>query len=110
MRKSLCVMLLLLSGCATSFQGGAHFPGGRGACQQKCGLQGLSMAGLVYMGEYSSLCEVPSSDKSASLSSGATGGAAVAVMTQMQNAQAATMISTMLIIGMTTGVGLGAGG
>ncbi|HET8939987.1 MAG TPA: hypothetical protein VFN67_41385, partial [Polyangiales bacterium] len=106
------VMLLLLSGCATSFQGGAHFPGGRGACQHKCGLQGLSMAGLVYMGEYSSacLCEVPSSDKSASLSSGATGGAAVAVMTQMQNAQVATMVSTMLIIGMTTGVGLGAGG
>jgi hypothetical protein len=65
------------------------------------------------MGEYSSacLCEVPSDGgKSASLSSGGTAGAAVAVMTQMQNAQVASMVSSMLIIGMMTGVGVGAGG
>ena len=51
-----CALLLSLPACATSFTGSAHIEDGRAGCEQKCAGQGLSMSGLVYLGEYSSAC------------------------------------------------------
>jgi hypothetical protein len=48
--------LALLSACATSFTGSAHVQGGRAGCETKCSVQGLTMSGLVYLGEYSTAC------------------------------------------------------
>lgn len=81
-------------GCATSFTGSAHIEGGRNGCEAKCRGQGMQVAGMVYMGEYSSacVCEVPRSGASSGHSAligsagGAAGGAA-GVWMQMQAAQ-----------------------
>ena len=58
-----CVTLMLCGslGCATSFTGSAHVENGRAGCEDKCKGQGMQVAGMVYMGEYSSacVCEVP---------------------------------------------------
>lgn len=114
MRRYVSMLALcLLSACATSFQGKPHFEGGRASCQQKCSLQGLEMAGLVYMGEYSSacVCEMPGSHKHAARgATSATTAAAVGVMLQMRAQAAASMLTTMLLVGTITGVGVGAGG
>ena len=48
--------LAALSGCATSFTGDAHVPGGASGCQSACSAQGLEMVGMVLMGEYSDGC------------------------------------------------------
>jgi hypothetical protein len=72
-----------LSACATAFTGSPHVEGGRTGCQTKCNAQGMAVAGMVYMGEYSSacICEVPGAGHATLLqgATGATGGAAVAV-------------------------------
>src|SRR5688500_16657268 len=47
---------LLLAGCATSFTGDAHYPGGPGACFRDCQEQRMVMAAYVHMGEYSTGC------------------------------------------------------
>jgi hypothetical protein len=83
-----------LVGCATSFTGSPHIENGRAGCEEKCKGQGMQVAGMVYMGEYSSacVCEVP---KSAALSrremligsAGAVGGASAGVMMQMRRMQ-----------------------
>src|SRR5260370_24250193 len=54
-------LALGLAGCATSFTGNAHVENGRAGCEEKCRGQGMQIAGMVYMGEYSSacVCEVP---------------------------------------------------
>jgi hypothetical protein len=87
-------MLLLaaygVSGCATSFVGSAYIEGGRSGCEQTCRGEGLQMAGLVHMGEYSSacICEVPRADaataaRTSLLSAGAgAAGAATGVIMQ----------------------------
>lgn len=51
----------LIAGCATSFTGSPHVENGRSGCESKCKGQGMEVAGMIYMGEYSSacVCEVP---------------------------------------------------
>lgn len=45
-----------VSACATSFTGSAHVENGRQGCEAKCKGQGMELAGMVYMGEYSDAC------------------------------------------------------
>jgi hypothetical protein len=118
MRRYSWLTLLLLGGCAhvTSFEGKAQIEGGRATCQQKCGLQGLQMSALVYMGEYSSacVCEIPGGNgASAARGAGAaTTAGAVGVVMQMRNAEEAAFstIASMIVLGTITGAGIGAGG
>jgi hypothetical protein len=90
----LALMALWLQACATSFTGSAHIEGGRSGCESKCAGDGLTMSGLVYLGEYSSACvcsvaTAPAGDQAAAQrSSDDTAGAAAAgavagVMMQM---------------------------
>jgi hypothetical protein len=84
---------LLLAGCATSFTGSPHVENGRSGCELKCKGQGMEVAGMVYMGEYSSacVCEVPGQHASRRRlllgTSGAVAGAAAGVEMQRQQAQ-----------------------
>ncbi|MBE7486256.1 MAG: hypothetical protein HS104_40595 [Polyangiaceae bacterium] len=48
--------LLFLLSCATNFTGSPHVEGGRAGCEKKCKAQGMEVAGMVYMGEYSDAC------------------------------------------------------
>jgi len=41
-------------GCQTQFTGSPHV--GVDVCEAKCTASGMQMAGMVYMGEYSSAC------------------------------------------------------
>ncbi len=78
------------SACATSFTGSAHVDDGRAGCERKCKGQGMEVAGMVYMGEYSDacICSVPgqtSSRTKLKLSGGgAVAGGAAGVVMQMQ--------------------------
>jgi hypothetical protein len=91
------IMALVLSsglGCATSFTGSPHIEGGRNGCEAKCRGQGMQIAGMVYMGEYSSacVCEVPrsaasSKDRDMLVGSAGASGAAVGVVMQMARQQ-----------------------
>jgi hypothetical protein len=86
-------MTVALGGCATSFTGSPHVEDGRAGCEKKCKGQGMEVAGMVYMGEYSSacVCEVPGQSASnrrlLMAGAAATGGGAVAVETQRRAAQ-----------------------
>ncbi len=65
MNRSFIIISLLattLGACTTSFTGSAHVKGGRAGCEKKCAQEGMRMAGMVFMGEYSDacVCEVPS--------------------------------------------------
>lgn len=89
--KTIVVMVLALAGCRTEFYGSPHID--PGTCQQKCGAANLQMAGMVYMGEYSSacICEIPhpppaAAPGAATTSAGVT-GVAVAVIDQMRRDQ-----------------------
>jgi hypothetical protein len=93
MMKSRLFALLLASlstGCATNFTGSAHIEGGRATCEKKCAGQGLTMSGLIYMGEYSSacVCSVPGGSASTLGNSAVAAGAAGVVM-QMRNSESA---------------------
>ena len=88
---AVAVVLSSALGCATSFTGSAHVEGGRGGCEAKCRGQGMQIAGMVYMGEYSSacVCEVPRTTGSAEHrdlvgSAAGSSGAAAGVIMQMQ--------------------------
>jgi hypothetical protein len=85
------IATLFLAGCATTFTGDAHVPGGRSGCVDMCQAQGMDVAGMVFMGEYSSacVCEVASGDSAAVSSSAvaAAGGSAAGVVLQMRAAQ-----------------------
>jgi len=48
--------LVSMMGCATNFTGSPHVEGGRSGCEKKCRAQGMEVAGMVYMGEYSDAC------------------------------------------------------
>lgn len=50
------ISLATLLGCATSFTGSPHVEDGRAGCDKKCKSQGMEVAGMVYMGEYSDAC------------------------------------------------------
>lgn len=100
----LCVLIVgmcwLGCACATSFYGSAHVEGGRAACEAKCAGQGLSMSGLVYLGEYSSacVCSVAGTDASSApspreLSQSAAASAAAVVAGVVMRMNADTRIS-----------------
>ncbi len=89
----------MTSACATSFTGSAHIEDGRTGCEAKCSGQGLTMTGLVYLGEYSSACVcsvdepgapgiggVSMSGVNDSAAASAAGGAAGVIM-QMREAE-----------------------
>jgi hypothetical protein len=90
----LLAMALSIGGCATSFTGDPHIENGRSGCEAKCKGQGMALAGMVFMGEYTSgcVCTVPGQSASvggrvfAAAQAGATAGSAGVVM-QMRRAQ-----------------------
>jgi hypothetical protein len=93
-KGSVILAALSLVGCATSFTGNAHVENGRAGCEEKCKGQGMQVAGMVYMGEYSSacVCEVPHGSASSSrreflLGSAGSSGGAVGVMVQTRRQQ-----------------------
>jgi hypothetical protein len=105
MKTILACLVTLTIGCQTTFTGDPHIDPGQ--CQAKCQSNRMEMAGMVYMGEYSSacLCEVPhapqpqdgapgravSSDterRTLLLGDAGGGGAAAGVVMQMRQAQA----------------------
>lgn len=80
-------ILVLVAGCATSFTGAPHIEDGRAGCEAKCRGQGMALAGMVFMGEYTSgcVCAVPGQTASrqqllAAAGAGAGAGAAGVVM------------------------------
>lgn len=81
------VAFLLAAGsaCATSFYGSPHVEGGAKACQAKCQNQGLEMAGMVFMGEYTDgcICAVPGKVEEAQNGAAEAAGGTVGV--EMQN-------------------------
>lgn len=97
MRNLLIGLLLLGSsvGCTTQFIGDPHIS--PAACQARCAQSNLQMAGMVYMGEYSSacICEVGKAGGPAGLASAGALGAAPGVIMQMQREQAAAAKATM---------------
>jgi hypothetical protein len=62
----LVLVSVVATGCATGYAGSAHVSG-RTACEEKCKAQGLSLAGMVFMGDYTSgcVCTVPGQAASA---------------------------------------------
>ncbi len=84
------------AGCATSFTGDAHFPGGARGCYDHCQGAGMQMGSMVYMGEYSSacVCEPLGAPAGQQGSAGAAGGAVGVVLqhrAQQQQQQQAMM-------------------
>jgi hypothetical protein len=47
---------LILAGCATTFEGSAHVPGGPSGCHQTCASWGMELTGMVAIGEFSDAC------------------------------------------------------
>lgn len=96
MKRSIVGMLILMitmTGCATAFTGSAHI--NRQDCEKKCSDWGMSLNGMVAMGNYSDACVCKGNDKSSS-SNGiddlisdapSAAGGAVGVMMQMQATQ-----------------------
>jgi len=89
----LCGALAAILGtaCATSFTGSAHVEEGRNGCERKCKGQGMEVAGMVYMGEYSDacICSIPGQTGSARRTrllaqGGAVAGGAAGVVMQMR--------------------------
>ena len=85
------VIVALGAGCRTEFTGSAHID--PGTCQAKCSEAHLQMAGMVYMGEYSSacICEIPKAPAPPTgmgpAASAAAAGAAAGVVMQMRQQQ-----------------------
>jgi len=87
MRSWLLGVLGFVLGCQTQFTGSAHVSVTE--CQARCTADGMQMAGMVYMGEYSSACVCELSGAApASPTSVAPGavGAVAGVMMQMRRA------------------------
>ncbi len=49
-------LVIGLIGCATEFTGSPYINGGADQCRSECEEQGLTMAGMVMMGEYTDGC------------------------------------------------------
>ncbi len=82
-------------GCQTQFTGDPHISAA--ACQAKCAQSNLQMAGMVYMGEYSSacICEVGKpGGAAAGLAEAGAIGAAPGVIMQMRRANAQAAAAT----------------
>ncbi len=91
--RIMAAMGTTLAGCGTTFTGSPHIEGGRGGCEQKCRADGMEVAGMVYMGEYSSacVCAPPGSSARAKRSlvgaAGSVTSGAVGVILQMRRDQ-----------------------
>ncbi len=85
----ICLAMLFLVGCQTVFIGDSHIPGGVQGCEAKCGEQGLELAGMVMLGEYTDgcICAVPGYEQQAMDAAGAVTGGAVGVIMQMREQQ-----------------------
>ena len=70
------------AGCATTFTGDAHVPGGPAGCRDVCGAYGMDLAGMVAMGEYSDgcICKVRGQAASGDNATVAVAGAAPAAV------------------------------
>lgn len=87
-RITTSLVLVLLTGCQTTFTGDPHIENGHAGCEEKCKGQGMALAGMVFMGEYTSgcVCTVPGQSASvrdqvlAAAESGAAAGSAGVVM------------------------------
>jgi hypothetical protein len=85
--------VLATTACATAFTGSAHVDDGRAGCERKCKGQGMELAGMVYMGEYSDACVCGVPGQTGSLrsrmlaSAGAIAGGSAGVVMQMQAQQ-----------------------
>ena len=79
-------LALAASGCYTVFIGEAKVPEGRRTCEKYCGLAGMELTGMVFMGEYTDgcICEVRREGSSAAGGGAAGGASAAAVMEQMR--------------------------
>ncbi len=94
MKKISCFLLvLMLTGCATTFTGSAKIKGGPSECEAKCKEWGMELVGMVALGEFTDgcICKKKGSQLSMQdigeaviLSSAGSGGGAVAVMWQWQ--------------------------
>jgi hypothetical protein len=85
MKTLLALVVFVTAGCQTQFAGSAHIT--RAQCQAKCQSEQMQMAGMVYMGEYSSacLCEPQrASVEGAPGAAAAAAGSAVGVVVQMR--------------------------
>ena len=52
----MALVLVAIDGCATNFTGSPNVENGRAGCEKKCTEDGMELAGMVYMGEYSDAC------------------------------------------------------
>jgi hypothetical protein len=91
----LVLVSVVATGCATAFAGSPH-AGGRAGCEAKCKEQGMSLAGMVFMGEYTSgcVCTLPGQAASArqhvvGISEAAAAAGGTGVMMQMKRAERA---------------------
>lgn len=68
----------------TSFRGSAKVPNGATGCRAMCSAQGMELAGMVMMGEYSDgcICTLPGQD-STTISTASAQAAAAGVRMQM---------------------------
>lgn len=88
--KMIAGMIALCIGCQTQFTGSPHID--PATCVAKCNASQLQMAGMVYMGEYSSACicetprppGAPAAPAAAASAAGAAGAAGVVM--QMRRA------------------------
>ena len=83
----LAVGVVGATGCNTNFTGSPHVENGRQGCESKCKSQGMEVAGMVYMGEYTDgcVCVVPGQSAShrklmMAAAEGAAAGSAGVVM------------------------------
>ncbi len=50
------LLVLMLTGCATTFMGSAKIKGGPSECEAKCKEWGMELVGMVALGEYTDGC------------------------------------------------------
>ncbi|WP_428266024.1 hypothetical protein [Haliangium sp.] len=93
----ICILVAaatVFAGCQfqTSFAGAPHVPNGAAGCRTMCIAQGMQLAGMVFMGEYSDgcVCVLPGQNAAevVSRAGAAAGSAAAGVRMQMSAAEA----------------------
>lgn len=88
--QKLCVLAAVIIAVAmvgcdhTDFRGEPHVEGGAEECESRCAEEGLEMAGMVMMGEYTDgcVCAVPGSEEQALQGAGSVAGGIVGVARQ----------------------------
>lgn len=91
--RLICAVLTAgtLAACVqpTTFHGSAKVPTGAAGCRAMCSAQGMELAGMVFMGEYSDgcICSLPGQSPAVVMSGAAAQAAAVGVRMQMTRAE-----------------------